>query len=313
MISAARICPSSPRLAANMNDALHRKPTLAASGTALHLSGDQQNSRLYFSPQSSAEAPLFRAFRVRHTSQLCQCAHQVISMIKPCLHRISDHISHLCVLCIFSSGPHASFGPSSCPVDGSKWAILQDMDPLVLSLFDIISIWTAKANQVAEWKREELRCLQAFHNKGWKCHNRAAEGCREQVLISEGVSMRSPLTLSPPQTRNRAKMLPDPEVPRKETAFTVAAVVYNSLWSHLICDTSRHFSQRLLGIWIMKEQWLKSAFSFSTSSVSCPSERQAFVLQLQTPHWRLEVLPMGGCKAWPQLWLRVCKGLTWEM
>lgn len=248
-----------------------------------------------------------------HLSIVSVCAHQVISMIKPCLHCISDQISHLCVLCIFSSGPHASFGPSLCPVDGSKWAILQDMGSLVLSRFDIISIWTAEANKVAERRREELRCLQAFHNKGWKCHNRAAEGCWEQVLISEGVSIHSLLTLSPPQTRNRANMLPDPEVPRKEIAFTVAAVVYNSLWSHLICDTSRHFSQCLLGIWIMKEQWLKSAFSFSTSSISCPSERQAFVSQLQTPRWRLEVFPMGGSKAWPQLWLRVCKGLTWEM
>lgn len=105
MVNAARICPSSPQLAANMNGALHRKPTLAASGTALHLSGDQQNSRLYFSPQSSAETPLFRAFRVRHTSQLCQRAHQVISMIKPCLHHISDQSSHLCSLRILLRPP----------------------------------------------------------------------------------------------------------------------------------------------------------------------------------------------------------------
>lgn len=74
------------------------------TGTALHSSGDQQNSRLCFSPQSSAETPLLRAFQVRHTSQLCQCAQQVISIIKPFLHHISDQISHLCVLCIFSSG-----------------------------------------------------------------------------------------------------------------------------------------------------------------------------------------------------------------
>lgn len=43
------------------------------------------------------------------------------------------------------------------------------------------------------------------------------------------MSVHSPLTLCLPQTHNCAKMLPDPEVPEKETAFTVAAVVYNSL------------------------------------------------------------------------------------
>lgn len=43
------------------------------------------------------------------------------------------------------------------------------------------------------------------------------------------MSVGYPLTLSPLQTPNCTKMFPDPEVPRKEIAFTVAAVVYNSL------------------------------------------------------------------------------------
>lgn len=98
---------------------------------------------------------------------------------------------------------------------------------LALSRFDIISIWTAKANQAAEMKQGKLRCLQAFHNKRRKRH----QGCRG--LLGTGArqrrSVHSPLTLSPPQTHNCAKILPDPEVPRKETAFRVAAVVYNSL------------------------------------------------------------------------------------
>lgn len=104
----------------------HSKLTLAASGTAQHLSGDQQNSRLYFSPQSSSKTPLFRDFQLGHTSQLCQRAHHVISMIKPRLHR-TGIASHLCVLCIFSSCFLASFGLSSCPFEARKWAILQDM------------------------------------------------------------------------------------------------------------------------------------------------------------------------------------------
>lgn len=50
----------------------------------------------------------------------------------------------------------------------------------------------------------------------------------------------------------------------------LAVVVYNALWSRLIgiCDTPRLFLFPLLGIWIIKEQCLKGAFSFSISSTS---------------------------------------------
>lgn len=152
---------------------------------------------------------------------------------------------------------------------------------LALSCFDIISIWTSEANQADEMNQGKLRCLKTFHNQERKCRNMDAEKWWNGGLSVDQCRFSSN-PLSSTQMHNCSKMLPDPEVPRKETAFTVAAVVYNSLWSHLICDTSRLFPLRLLGIWIMKEQCLKSAFSFPTSSISCLSEKRAFVFQLQT-------------------------------
>lgn len=100
---------------------------------------------------------------------------------------------------------------------------------LSLSHVDIISIRSSEANQGDEMKQGKLRCPRVFRNKEQK---QDAERWWEQVLLSGSgyilLQPPSPL-LSSSQTHNCSKMLPDPEVPRKETAFTVASVVYNSL------------------------------------------------------------------------------------
>lgn len=221
---------------------------------------------VYFTPCCSSNLPLL------HTSGLFLWCNTFIAP--------SFLLCHLRFLCVLLSCFLVSSGPSLWPFAASRWARLQETVLLALKRRYKISIWTTEANQAAEMKQEKLRCLKAFGNKEQKHYNRDAERWWEQVLLGGSVYVllqQSLLLLAD----DCGKMLPDPEVPWKETAFTVAAVVYNSLWSRLNCDTSRLSPLRLLGIWIMKEQCLKSAFSFSTSSISCLSKLRAFVFQLQ--------------------------------
>lgn len=196
---------------------------------------------------------------------------------------------------------------------------LQEMGSELHSWSDIISIWTSGANQAAELKQGKLRCLKGFHNKEKELairdtqmdKNAEKRGLRASASALANDSQKScqpspyvtsllSLSLLPSLSLSRThKTTVKCSLTQKCQGMRLhlAAVVYNALWSRLIriCDTSQLSLFCLLGIWIIKEQSLKGAFSFSISSVLYFSERHIFIFLLRQVHLkraRLEGFPI---------------------
>lgn len=125
---------------------------------------------------------------------------------------------------------------------------------------------------------------------GVKAHLLMTRGSLSNLLLMLHLPVSFPLTLSPslpvfPTHKTTVKCSLTQKC--QGMRLHLAAVVYNALWSRLIriCDTSLLFLFCLLGIWIIKEQFLKGAFSFSISSVLYFSERHISIFLLRKFIW----------------------------
>lgn len=181
-------------------------------------------------------------------------------------------------------------------VEGSREK-LQEMGCLRAREFDIISIWTSGGQsrswigpaeaQVSErlslWRKESMSTTRRWDTQR-ECRARRCAQVQALLVMTCREEASPTLTLR----RFSLAVLVSPLLPlflacKEETAVQcfltqkcqenrlhLAAVVYNALWSRLIgsCDTPRLFLFPLLGIWMIKEQCLKGAFSFSISSTS---------------------------------------------
>lgn len=187
--SIAQICPSSSRLATNLAWMIAQQTNLHCfcNSPALNRWPTKHQfillSTVFFKHTLTQSFPV-----VTHLSLVSVWApHYFHDTATPSSHR--DLISSLCSLHIFLLFPW--FWPVLEPFWGQQVGNIAGHGLLAHSCFDIISIWTAKANQAAEMKQGKLRCLQAFHNKGRK------QGCRG---ARQWMSLHTPLTLSPPHT-----------------------------------------------------------------------------------------------------------------